>query len=75
MIMDYSLELVYKEGNANMVADAQSKKSNHSFNVTTVFSRELYEDFRKLYIELVKKNFIKHQLLLLSTKPKLFKVI
>ncbi|CAH9114854.1 unnamed protein product [Cuscuta epithymum] len=51
LINDYDLEIQYHEGKANVVADALSRKSEHSCRATWILPEELFRDFQRLSLE------------------------
>ena len=52
LINDYDVEFNYHEGKANVVADALSRKTNHSVASLTV-PREFQRDMERLNLEIV----------------------
>jgi ribonuclease HI len=53
LIKDYELEVHYHPGKANVVADALSRKAHcHCLSITT-FSDTLYNQMRKLNLEII----------------------
>ncbi|XP_057543279.1 uncharacterized protein LOC130821504 [Amaranthus tricolor] len=53
LMTDYDLEFIYHEGRANLVADALSRKSNHSLSALDGVE-ELHRDFARLNLEVDK---------------------
>lgn len=72
LIKDYDLTLEYKEGKANRVADALSRKSGPLLNFMRVLSKDLCEEFRKLEIEVVSLGGVKARLSAMSSEPDLY---
>ena len=58
LIADYNLELMYHEGQANLVADALSRKSKHSLSALDGVE-ELHRDFARLNLEVVRTGELK----------------
>ncbi|XP_057550633.1 uncharacterized protein LOC130828686 [Amaranthus tricolor] len=53
LMADYDLDFIYHEGRANLVADALSRKSNHSLSALDGVE-ELHRDFARLNLEVDK---------------------
>lgn len=58
LIKDYEVEIAYKEGKANKVADALSRKMIHSIQPAISIPEELYEEFKRLSLEVVPEGSI-----------------
>ena len=71
---DYDLEFIYHEGRANLVADALSRKSNHSLSALDGVE-ELHRDFARLNLEVVRKGELQGCLNALSIRPSFFEEI
>ena len=74
LISDYDLEISYHEGRANVVADALSRKSNHSV-ATLITSEELSKEFERMNLEIIKKGELEAKLGALSIQPTFFEEI
>ena len=71
---NYDLDFIYHEGRANLVADALSRKSNHSFSALDGVE-ELHRDFVRLNLEVVRKGELQGCLNALSIRPSFFEEI
>ena len=58
LIKDYNMKLHYHPGKANVVADALSRKSYANTLVIGGLPKELAEDLRELYLEIVPRGFV-----------------
>ena len=72
LIKDYDLTLEYKEGKANRVADALSRKSGLVLNFMKDLSYDLCEEFRRMEIEVVSRGGVEARLSALSSEPALY---
>ena len=66
------MTLEYKEGKANRVADALSRKPGPLLNFMKVLSKDLCEEFRKMEIEVVSLGGVKARLSAMSSEPALY---
>ena len=71
---DYDLEFIYHEGRANLVADALSRKSNHSLS-TLSSVQKLHRDFTKLNLEVIRKGGLQEYLGALAIQHSFFEEI
>ncbi|XP_057548077.1 uncharacterized protein LOC130826512 [Amaranthus tricolor] len=74
LMTDYDLEFIYHEGRANLVADALSRKSNHSMSALDEVE-ELHRDFARLNMEVVCKGELQGCLNALSIRLSFFEEI
>ena len=58
LIKDYDMKLHYHPGKANVVADALSRKSHVSTLMTGEIPKELVENLRELYVEIVPRGYV-----------------
>ena len=58
LIKDYDMRLHYHPGKANVVADALSRKSHVNTLMTGDLPRELAENHRELYLEIVPRGYV-----------------
>jgi len=58
LIKDYDMKLHYQPGKANVVADALSQKSYANTFLSKGLPKELAEDLRELYLEIVPRVYV-----------------
>ena len=58
LIKDYDMELHYHPRKANVVADALSRKSYVNMLMIEGLPKELAEDLRELYLEIVPRGYV-----------------
>lgn len=69
LIKDYQVELIYKEGKANKVADALSRELFHTLGDGEWITapEELYKEFERLNLEVITKE--QHRLAAITAEP------
>jgi hypothetical protein len=73
LVNDYDVELLYHEGKANVVADALSRKTDHSVNTIRVLPRDLCFEFERLSLGFAEPGSV--QLGALVAEPELLRDI
>ena len=74
LIKDYDLDIAYHAGKANVVADALSRKTEHTCN-TMVISIPLYQEMQRSDIQIVAEGEVLRMLNALSIRPSIFEEI
>lgn len=72
LMKDYDLNIQYHPGKANKVADALSRRPRQEISSMPVIPHELYEDMRRLELQVVRKGECQVQLNAISAQPELF---
>ena len=60
LIKDYELEIFYHPSEANVVADALSRKRNYGMSAILISQKPLLDEIRKLDIEVVTEEIKAH---------------
>ena len=58
LIKDYDMKLHYHPGKANVIADALSRKSYVNTLMIGELPKELADDLRELYLEIVPRGYV-----------------
>ena len=56
MLKDYELQIQYHLGKANVIADAMSRKSQHSLNTISITQITLLKEIKSMNVQLVTHN-------------------
>ena len=75
LLKDYDIDIHYHPGKANVVADALSRKTQHSINTIIVIQSRVLEDLERLGIELVSYGSTRALLSVLDVQPSLLEEI
>jgi len=75
LLKDYDLEIHYHPGKANVVADALSRKAQHSLNTIIITQSRVLEDLERLGVELISHGSSRALLSALEVQPSLLEEI
>ena len=75
LLKDYDLQIEYHPGKVNVVADALSRKTQHSLNTILITQMTLLRELENISVQLVKHGQADVQLSTLSLEPLLVEEI